>query len=90
MKQLIVCAIFVLTGCASQSVPVNLKFPSVPADLLTACPDLKSVDPKTTQLSDVLDVVIDNYTTYYECKTRTDDWIEWYNTQKTIFDKVSK
>lgn len=80
-----------LMGCATPTaVPVAIKFPSVPSELLKTCPDLNLVDPNTTKLSDVLSVVTDNYITYYECKSKVDDWSEWYKTQKTIFDKVYK
>lgn len=86
MKHLILITALVLTGCAS-SVPVTEKFPSVPKDMLTACPDLKPV-PDTTKLSDVLPVIADNYGQYYICKDNVDSWIEWYNTQQKIFDSV--
>jgi hypothetical protein len=79
-----------LIGCATKTVPVTVKFPGVPEDLARSCPDLQTVDPNTTKLSDVLNTVTDNYITYYECKSKVDDWIEWYATQKTIFDKVGK
>jgi hypothetical protein len=92
MKHILVSFIVLLalTGCDEKLVPVTMKFPSVPPELLKACPDLNLVDPKTDKLSDVLNVVTDNYITYYECKSKVDDWIVWYNSQKTIFDKVSK
>ena len=93
MKYLLASLILLLalTGCAGKTaVPVTMKFPAVPQDLMKPCPDLGQVDPTTTKLSDVLTVVTDNYMTYYQCKSNVDDWIEWYNTQKTIFDKVTK
>ena len=77
----------VLTGCAT-GVPVKMSFPAVPEDLTTACPDLKSVDPTTGKLSEVVTTVVDNYGEYYTCKDRVDNWIDWYNTQKKIFDSV--
>jgi hypothetical protein len=89
MKQLLASLlVLILTGCASSAVPVSVKFPAVPADLLKSCPDLKLVDQKTDKLSVVLDVVTDNYITYYECRSKIDDWTEWYNSQKAIFDKL--
>jgi hypothetical protein len=78
---------FLITGCAT-SVPVTVKFPDVPKELLVSCPNLKAVDPETKKLSEVLDTVVDNYAQYYDCKSNVDDWIEWYNSQKKIFDKV--
>jgi len=29
-----------------------------------------------------------NYNTYYECALKHDAWIEWYQTQKNIFESV--
>lgn len=86
-KLLLVCAIFALTGCATP-VPVVMKFPVVPPELLKTCPDLKTLDPETKKLSDVINVVVDNYGTYYDCKSNVDDWIEWYNSQKKIYESV--
>jgi hypothetical protein len=85
-RLLLVCAFLALTGCAT-SVPVTMKFPSAPADMLTTCPDLKET-PETTKLSEVLSVVVENYGQYYTCKDNVDSWIEWYNTQKKIFESV--
>jgi len=91
MKRLLLLLIplMILTGCKEDAVPIVAKFPDVPADLKVACPDLASVDPKTDKISDVLTVVTSNYSQYYECKIKVDNWIEWYNSQKAIFDKVN-
>jgi hypothetical protein len=85
MKHLIIVVVLLITGCSS--VPVIMKFPDVPKDMLEACPDLKSV-PETTKLSEVLPVVVDNYGQYYTCKDTVDSWIEWYKSQKKIFDSI--
>ena len=85
MKRLLLIGLLILSGCTS--VPVVMKFPEVPADMLTACPDLKQT-PETTKLSEVLPVVVDNYGQYYTCKDTVDSWIDWYNNQKKIFDSI--
>ena len=84
------CVLLILAGCTTPTVPVTMKFPSAPTELLKLCPDLNLVDPNTDKLSVVLGVVSDNYITYYECKSKVGDWIEWYNSQKVIFDRISK
>jgi hypothetical protein len=89
MKKSFLILTILLTGCAT-TVPVTMKFPEVPKELMQSCPDLKPVNLDVKKLSEVLDVVVDNYGQYYDCKSNADDWIEWYNTQKKIFDKVSK
>jgi hypothetical protein len=75
-----------LTACVS--VPVQRSFPKVPAELMVSCPPLQIMDPETTRLSDVVQSVVTNYGQYQACDVKVDTWIEWYNTQKTIFDSV--
>ena len=86
---LIIVTVLMMTGCAmfQKSVPVKRNFPSVPTELVDACPDLKKTEP-TEKLSEVLKVVVDNYGQYHECKIKVDTWVEWYNTQKNIFESV--
>ena len=88
MKRLLILlpVVFVLTGCLDT--PVKRTFPEVPQDLLVACPDLKIVNTDTDKLSDVIRVVSSNYGQYQECKVTVDNWIEWYKTQKEIFNSV--
>lgn len=86
MKKLILLVpVFLLSGCLTTA-PVKPKWPDVPAELLIACPDLAKVDTNTNKLSDVLQVVTDNYSQYYDCKSKVDDWIVWYNGQKDIYN----
>lgn len=86
MKLLIIALAFTLSACVS--VPVERKFPKAPAELMTACPDLRLVPEGTTQLSVVVDAVASNYGQYQLCQARSATWIDWYNTQKKIFDDV--
>ena len=87
MKRLVLILLpLVLTACLAT--PVKRTFPDIPSDLKTSCPDLAQMDPGTTKLSEVVKTVTVNYSTYHECKIRVDAWIEWYNTQKTIFEEV--
>jgi hypothetical protein len=87
MKNIIaVCAFFALTGC-STVVPVKAKFPDMPERLMIKCPQLEKVS-ETPTLSDVAKTITNNYTTYYECATKHDGFVEWYNIQKEIFNKV--
>ena len=85
MNRLILIVLIMLSGCTS--VPVMPKFPDVPKDMLVTCPDLK-LAPDTTKLSEVLPVIVDNYGQYYTCKDTVDNWIDWYNSQKKIFDNI--
>ena len=85
-KLFLIPLIVLLSGCFSTA-PVKRNFPEVPKELMEACPDLKLVE-KTEKLSDVLIVVTDNYAQYHECRIKVDTWVEWYKTQKQIFDSV--
>lgn len=88
MKRLLILIPFVLlTGCL-EDVPVTAKWPDVPANLKLACPGLQEVKEGTTKLSEVLEVVADNYSEYHECQVKVDAWIEWYNAQKKINEGI--
>jgi hypothetical protein len=86
MKYAIVTLALLLSACVS--VPVERRFPSVPAELQTPCGKLQTIDPDTTKLSVVINSVVANYGQYQECQAKTDSWIDWYNEQKKIFESV--
>ena len=87
MKKLL-AAITALLLSACVSVPVDRTFPKTTADQMVPCQDLKTIDPTTTKLSTVVDTITTNYGQYQECQVKVNSWIEWYNTQKQIFDSV--
>lgn len=76
--------ILLLSGC-STLLPVHNKFPDPVPQLTEKCPTLKQTPP-TEKLSEVIDVVVDNYTTYHDCQAKVDGWNEWYIKQKKIFE----
>ena len=78
--------VLILTGC-STTVPITAKFPDVPERLLVKCPQLEKLENEA-KLSDIGKTVTNNYTTYYECAVKNDAFIEWYQTQKRIFESV--
>jgi hypothetical protein len=84
-RLLLLIPIVLLAGCLAT--PVKRNFPEVPKEIMETCPDLKNVE-QTEKLSEVLKVVVDNYGQYHECKIKVDTWMEWYKTQKQIFDSV--
>jgi len=88
MKRLLVLIpLLFLLGC-DQDVPVKTVWPDIPEELKAACPDLKQVDPTTAKLSQVIDVVIDNYSQYHGCQDKVDFWMEWYQKQKKINEEI--
>ena len=74
-----------LIGCSA--VPVERKFPAVPADLLKACPALAQT-PQGAKFSEVLTIVNNTYAEYHQCRAKTQAWVQWYTEQKKIFDEV--
>lgn len=80
--------LILMSGC-STVVPVTVKFPDAPDRIKIRCPQLKTLNEEA-KLSDIAKTVTENYTTYYECAVRTDGWIEWYETQKIIFEKLNR
>lgn len=81
-------AALVLTGCTT-TVPVKMKWPNAPSVLMEKCPPLQTID-KTEGVSiiDITKNVTINYTTYHECGIKVENWIEWYDQQKKIFDSI--
>ena len=88
MKKLfLLLPVILLTGCL-KSIPVKMDFPSVPEEMQQACPDLKQTQENETKLRKVIEVVVENYTQYHECKLKIDAWIEWHKQQKQISDSI--
>lgn len=77
-----------LSGCAT-NVPVTAKFPDAPKFGMQTCPKLQTV-PSDVKLSGLTTTVTTNYSTYYECALKVDQWQEWYEIQKRIFEGLVK
>lgn len=87
MKYLLILSTAVLlSGCLAT--PVKRTFPDAPKELMQICPDLAMMPVTSDKLSEMLKVVTENYSQYHECRIKNDLWIEWYKTQKEIFDSV--
>jgi len=85
MKYLLL--ILLLAGC-STVVPVKQKFPNATPELMKKCESLKKIEGDKVAITDMLKVIVQNYSLYYECSTKVDGWQDWYNEQKKIFDNV--
>lgn len=87
MKHLVVVVAFALAGCVAT--PVKRTFPDAPPELKKQCEDLQMISSTNPlAITELLKVVIQNYTLYYQCANRVEGWQEWYDTQKKIFDSV--
>ena len=89
MKLFAVAAVLALTAC-STPVPVKQQFPVAPAALLERCPDLLTIDDGKNSMRDMLKVVIQNYSLYYQCAEKTHGWQDWYGEQKKIHESANK
>ena len=89
MKLFAVAAVLALSAC-STPVPVKQQFPVAPAALLERCPDLLTIDDGKNSMRDMLKVVIQNYSLYYQCAEKTHGWQDWYGEQKRIHESANK
>ena len=87
MKYIALIITALLVGC---STPVAIKpnFPEAPQILKEKCENLKKIEGDRVAITEMLKVVIQNYTLYYECSTKVEGWQEWYTEQKKIYESV--
>jgi len=86
MKYLLI--ILLLAGCSTIVVPVKQKFPNATPELMKKCESLKKIEGDKVAITEMLKVIVHNYSLYYECSTKVDGWQDWYNEQKKIFDNA--
>lgn len=86
MKMLLLTAVLMLSGCSTA--PVVMKFPEVPEALMQQCEPLDKVPADTKQLSTTAEVVIKNYGKYHVCRIKVEEWQEWYQSNKKIYESV--
>lgn len=83
MKTLLLAAVL-LTGCTTV-VPVTQPWPEAPGlQATTGCANLQKLE-SNPELSQVAKTVAHNYSEYYQCATKLDAWISWYEQQKLIY-----
>ena len=87
MRNLFLISLLLLTGCAT-SVPVTMSFPQVPDALSKPCDLLLPLDITKKDLTDLLENTTDNYAKAKECHAKSKAWLEWYETQRKIFEEV--
>jgi len=86
MKYLILAFAMLLTGCVTA--PVVVKFPEVPEALMQKCEELEKVPANTKQLSTTAEVVVRTYGKYHVCRIKVEEWQEWYNANKKIYESI--
>ena len=51
------------------------------------CSDLEKLKDDA-KLSDVAKIIVDNYSSYYECAAKHEAMVEWYKIQKKIYEDI--
>jgi len=87
MKIIYMALFSLLYGC-STTVPVTAKFPPAPKSLTEKCAELKKLNNDPVTIVELHTTVIENYTHYYECAVKVEEWNTWYVKQKKIFEEV--
>ena len=87
MKYVIIILALFLASC-STPVPVTPKFPDAPKALTEKCENLRKIEGDKVAITEMLKVVVQNYTLYYECSTKVEGWNEWYEGQKKIYESI--
>jgi len=87
MKYLALAFALFLAGCSTVT-PVKRTFPEATKTLLEQCPELQQIAGEKVAITELLKVIVNNYTLYYQCSNKVDGWKEWYDEQKKIFDSV--
>lgn len=87
MKYFLVSSLIFLVGCTTV-VPVKQKFPEAPPALKEKCEQLKQIEGANVSITDLLKVVVHNYSLYYECSTKVEGWQDWYSEQERIFNQM--
>ena len=78
-----------ISGC-SILVPVKPpKWPDAPPELVEKCKSLQQIESKdNVAITEMLKVIVANYTLYYQCSNKVDGWNEWYHDQKKIYETI--
>jgi len=87
MKIIYAIVLALLVGC-STTVPVTAKFPQAPKSLTEKCEELKILSGDQISIIELHTTVVENYTLYYECALKVEEWNTWYVKQKKIFEEV--
>ena len=85
MKILASLLLVLLAGCTTV-VPVTQKFPAAIPALTEKCEDLKKIEGDRVAITDMLKIIVENYSLYYQCSAKVDGWNEWYQQQRKLYE----
>jgi len=79
----------ILGGCGfMKPVLIMPEFPQPVKELTEKCRELQMIEGDTVAITDMLKIVVNNYTLYHQCSLKVDGWNDWYVEQKQIYDEV--
>ena len=93
---LIVLVALSLSSCgAFQYFNLKPKWPDAASEeSMKPCEDLKRFEKKNADGSvDLIEfqrLIVENYLLHYKCSDKNDSWIDWYTTQKRIYESGGK
>ena len=61
-----------LAGCSTTVVPVKPSFPNAAPELMKKCEDLRKIEGDKVAITEMLKVIVHNYSLYYECSTKVE------------------
>ena len=85
-----------LSGCgALQYFNLKPKWPDTASEeSMKPCEDLKKFEKKnadgSVDLIEFQKLIVENYILHYKCSDKNDSWIDWYTTQKRIYESGGK
>lgn len=89
MRIFAICTAILLSGC-STPVPVKVEFPPAPSQLMEPCAQLETIDKPEVRLSELMSVVVRNYTHYHNCSDLVKIWQAWYKAQSEVFNSIGR
>jgi hypothetical protein len=90
MKYILIAVMaLTITGCAMKK-PVLMmpEFPAAVKELTEKCPELKLIETDQVAITDMLKVIVENYSRYHQCSYKVEGWNDWYTEQKKIYDDL--
>lgn len=82
-------SLVLLSGCSmiTKYLPAKPKFPEPSKILTEPCPDLRQIEGNNVAITELLRLVVENYSLYHECSLKNEGWNDWYKKQKEVYDK---
>jgi len=85
-----------LSSCSAlQYFNLKPKWPDPSSEeSMKPCEDLKRFENKnadgSVDLIEFQKAIVENYLLHYKCSDKNDNWIDWYSTQKKIYESGGK